>query len=279
MIGDVNYMNISKSDFGVRLMKLRKSKNLSMQGLADIIGVSGKSTINEWEKGRGLPKKATMDRLSTVLNTSSDYLYYGDLKDVLENKVLKIINNYGYKSNVTFKKLIDVTNGDFHPDDVIVRHITKLKDHVLRDDESSVEDRIFKEIYPGLFQIFTSKGVNYETNLEEIDRISNPYFQKIYVDQVLSFEGQAMDVLHELEKRSTHTKNTKWTQKSFDEVAKKFVKDGTLNWDGTDYQIDSMKQLVQQYYRDKLNDKLVETRLSIKSLLSEENQIEKRYLK
>lgn len=40
-----------------------------------------------------------------------------------------------------------------------------------------------------------------------------------------------------------------------------------------------MKQLVQQYYRDKLNDKLVETRLSIKSLLSEENQIEKRYLK
>ncbi|GAB5056541.1 hypothetical protein COSHB9_09280 [Companilactobacillus alimentarius] len=220
-----------------------------------------------------------MDRISTVLNTSDNYLYYGDLKDVLENKVLKVINNYGYKSNVTFNKLIGVTNGNFHPDDVIVRHITKLKDHVLRDDETSVEDRIFKETYPGLFQIFTSKEVDYETNLEEIDRITNPYFQKIYVEQVLSFEGQAMDVLHELENRSTYSKNTKWPQKDFDEVAKKFIKDGSLNWDGTNYQIDSMKQLVQQYYRDKLNDELVETRLRIKNLLSEENQIEERFLK
>ncbi|MDT6953092.1 hypothetical protein [Companilactobacillus alimentarius] len=88
-----------------------------------------------------------------------------------------------------------------------------------------------------------------------------------------------MDVLHELENRSTYSKNTKWPQKDFDEVAKKFIKDGSLNWDGTNYQIDSMKQLVQQYYRDKLNDELVETRLRIKNLLSEENQIEERFLK
>ncbi|KRO00761.1 hypothetical protein [Companilactobacillus kimchiensis] len=88
-----------------------------------------------------------------------------------------------------------------------------------------------------------------------------------------------MDVLHELEDRSTHSKNTEWTKKDFDEVAKKFVKDGNLNWDGQDYLIDSMKQLVQQYYRDKLNDELVETRLRIKKLLSEENNIEERYLK
>lgn len=270
---------ISRTDFGLRLMNLRKSKNLSMQELADIIGVSGKSTINEWEKGRGLPKRATMDRLAAVLNTNDNYLYYGDLNDFLRIKVLDVLDNYGYKSNVTFNKLINVTNGNFHPDDVIVRHITKLKDHVLRDDETSVKDRIFNEIYPGLFQIFSSKGVTYDTNLEEIDRITNTYIQEVYFEQVRSFEGQAMDVLHELEDRSTHSKNTEWTKLTFEEVAKKFVKDGTLNWDGKNYQITTMKQLVQQYYRDKLNDELVETRLRIKSLLSEENQIEERYLK
>ncbi|KRO00760.1 hypothetical protein IV57_GL000080 [Companilactobacillus kimchiensis] len=119
--------NISRTDFGLRLMQLRKTKNLSMQELANIIGVSGKSTINEWEKGRGLPKKSTMDRLATVLGTNSNYLYYGDLNAFLKLKVLNVVNNYGYKSNVTFNKLIDVTNGNFHPDDVIVRHITKPK--------------------------------------------------------------------------------------------------------------------------------------------------------
>lgn len=42
-------MNISKTDFGIRLMKLRKSKRLSMQELADITGVrlsmSGKKAV------------------------------------------------------------------------------------------------------------------------------------------------------------------------------------------------------------------------------------------
>lgn len=272
-------VSISKRDFGLRLMYLRKSKNLSMQELANIIGVSGKSTINEWEKGRGLPKKTTMDRLSTVLSTNSNYLYYGDLKNFLKIKVLNVLDNYGFRANVTFNKLINVTNGNFHPDDVIVRHITKLKDHVLQDDDTGVKDRIFNEIYPGLFQIFASKGITYNTSLEEIDRVTNPYIENIYYKQVRSFEGQAMDVLHELEDRSTHPTNTTWTKKSFDEVAKKFVKEGTLNWDGMNYEIDSMRQLIQQYYWDRLNDELVETRLRIKTLLNEENGIEERYLK
>lgn len=54
-------MRINKQETGKRLRKLRKNNNLTLEEVANRCGVSGKSTVNAWEKGRAYPKKHMSD--------------------------------------------------------------------------------------------------------------------------------------------------------------------------------------------------------------------------
>ena len=58
--------------FGQRIKKLRNDKGLSMQELADKLGVT-KSSINMWENSSSIPKDNILISLSKMFNVSIDY--------------------------------------------------------------------------------------------------------------------------------------------------------------------------------------------------------------
>lgn len=71
-------MRIDKKETGKRLRKLREDNNLTLAEVASQLGVSGKSTVNAWEKGRAYPKKH-IDELAKMYGATVDYLNHGDL--------------------------------------------------------------------------------------------------------------------------------------------------------------------------------------------------------
>lgn len=74
----------SKKEIGLRIKKLRQSKHLSMEELAKIINVSGKGTINNWEKGLSSPKTDNLYKLSQYFNVDENELLYGKIDDSVE---------------------------------------------------------------------------------------------------------------------------------------------------------------------------------------------------
>ena len=60
-------------DLGTRMRKLRKAKNVSIQKLADEIGVT-RNYISQLEKGEKIPSLDTLVRIANVLKVCADEL-------------------------------------------------------------------------------------------------------------------------------------------------------------------------------------------------------------
>ena len=60
-------------EFGAKLKKLRKEKNLTQKQLASLIGVQN-SVISFYEVGERVPSPEIIIKLATALHVSSDYL-------------------------------------------------------------------------------------------------------------------------------------------------------------------------------------------------------------
>lgn len=65
---------------GVRLKRLRNSKKITQQKLADAIGVS-KTSVIYWEKDENTPKHDSLTALAKVLGTTTDWLTSGKESD------------------------------------------------------------------------------------------------------------------------------------------------------------------------------------------------------
>ena len=65
------------NDFGIRLARLRKGKNLTQAQLAELLNISNK-TVSRWETGEGYPEISLLPDLADVLDVSSDYLLTGE---------------------------------------------------------------------------------------------------------------------------------------------------------------------------------------------------------
>ncbi|MGB9866577.1 MAG: LexA family protein [Bacillota bacterium] len=59
--------------FNKRLTELRKSKNLSQDGLARLLGVS-RGAVSMWEIGQRVPDRAMLGRIADLFGVSVDYL-------------------------------------------------------------------------------------------------------------------------------------------------------------------------------------------------------------
>lgn len=105
--------------FKNRLKELREEAGLSMQQLADLIGVSG-AAVCKWENGNAEPKVSYLNKLSAVFDCSVDFLIgktdeFG-VAPLLENqnifkldvKEKNLIASYR-KLNPTMKSLIQIT--------------------------------------------------------------------------------------------------------------------------------------------------------------------------
>ena len=60
-------------DFGIRLKKLRTSRHLTQQNLAQRLGLT-KSVISAYETDTRSPSYETLVRIAAMFNVSSDYL-------------------------------------------------------------------------------------------------------------------------------------------------------------------------------------------------------------
>ena len=67
-------------EFGERLKKLRRQKNLSQQEVADQLGMHF-TNISRYERGLAGPSSETLKKLAEILSVSSGYLIEGTLED------------------------------------------------------------------------------------------------------------------------------------------------------------------------------------------------------
>jgi len=63
--------------FGDRLKVLRKSRKLSLDDFAEILGLS-KSSVHKYERGEREPSLETMEAIADYFNVDMDYLYGRD---------------------------------------------------------------------------------------------------------------------------------------------------------------------------------------------------------
>lgn len=85
MKGEAKLDGFQKFLIGLRINKLRKSKNLSMDAFAKQIGVAGKSTVNEWEKGRAIPSEQALEKIAKLGSVSKEYILYGSLQEYVKS--------------------------------------------------------------------------------------------------------------------------------------------------------------------------------------------------
>jgi transcriptional regulator with XRE-family HTH domain len=62
-----------------RIKKRREALGLSMQGLADLVGVAAWQTVQQWEKEGGTaPKRDRLEAVAKALQTTPETLLFGD---------------------------------------------------------------------------------------------------------------------------------------------------------------------------------------------------------
>lgn len=102
------------SDFGQRLKKLRKQKNLSQQEIGEMTGMHF-TNISRYERGLAMPNSDTLKKLSDALEVSGDYLIHGEVEDGararFEDRELlrqfQTIQTFTEEDKMVVKKLLD----------------------------------------------------------------------------------------------------------------------------------------------------------------------------
>lgn len=87
--------------FSEILRKLRKSKNLSQKQFAQAVFISP-AAVSQYETGRTLPSRDTLERIAKFFDVSTDYLL-----GVSPNTALEELMNQDYCVGVTVSTLVD----------------------------------------------------------------------------------------------------------------------------------------------------------------------------
>lgn len=101
-------MKLNKRAVGQRLADFRREQQLSMATVAETVGVAGKGTVNDWEKGRSLPSRERLTALAKLYQVSPDYLRYGPFNDYAF-EILKTDGMNSSEFNVLLWEYVDLT--------------------------------------------------------------------------------------------------------------------------------------------------------------------------
>lgn len=66
-----------QTTISARIKDLRQNARLSMQAVAQAIGVSSWQTVQQWEKGSTAPARKHLEKLARALNTTPEYILFG----------------------------------------------------------------------------------------------------------------------------------------------------------------------------------------------------------
>ncbi|MGT2742992.1 helix-turn-helix domain-containing protein [Streptococcus plurextorum] len=91
---------------GLRIKSIRKKLGETMETFGERFHV-GKGTVNNWEKGRSIPKKPTLCQISQVGNIAIDELLYGDKSEYIEYL-------FDAKEEETVQEYTEINRKQFH---------------------------------------------------------------------------------------------------------------------------------------------------------------------
>lgn len=89
-----------------RLKQLRNEKNMTMQNLADELGIKNSGTINNWEKGTRTPKEKYLLAYAKYFNVPVDWIKYGDYDEYAKNVLEQALRDEDNIINKRFKYIL-----------------------------------------------------------------------------------------------------------------------------------------------------------------------------
>lgn len=255
-------MKKDKIAIGKRIHDLRTSHNMSMEDLANSLGVAGKSTINEWEKGRSTPNKNNLKRLSDIFNVDSNYIIFGNLNNYLEHKMPELLNTKkGMSLYKVFTNYLIAIDSDDDPEGDLNNLLKKSRGELI-----------------GYLHRF---NISYSSSDDDLlDKIIE--FYKFYTGDYMNFEELATSMLYGIQSiQFLSPKNFKG--------ALTVAKLSGNNHPGTDSSLDEwlsansnkddISNLINEFYVYKLSILNAQYFKKIESLIEEEKKEKKKHLK
>lgn len=185
---------INKEEIGIRIEEIRKQKKLSMQEFATLIGVSGKSTVNEWEKGRSIPSEDTLKKIAYEGGVTINWLLYGSLDNYFLN-ILKenaINDDELYHAIIRYAEistnLIEFQNAPFIYDNDGNLIDPDLHPEIIKSqiDETILE--IIEENKDNLIQQFKINNFTYGDDIK-VRNSAITFFDNLAMSSFFTFEG------------------------------------------------------------------------------------------
>jgi transcriptional regulator with XRE-family HTH domain len=198
-------MKIDKKQVGIRIHELRTQNNWSMEELANKIKASGKSTINEWEKGRTIPSKKFLEQLAKSFNVSENYIKFGSFKNYVVNLI-----RYTLDDNNKIKSPLSSLEEYFYMS-LGSRHLSKgeisflestnhndIVESYLKSENSFLENLTYDNDF---FNYLKKQGISYGDDNKIISAIEK-YFSIKAMKLSFQFIGSARTIIQNLNTQS-----------------------------------------------------------------------------
>lgn len=197
-------MEIDNKLVGGRIQNIRLRLGESMDKFGERFNTS-KGTVNNWEKGRNLPNKENLLKISSIGKTSVEELLYGDYDNYLHLKIMELapksIEGYDeYNSlhdNITDKALEIARNTiskiDYHLSDETIKKFIELaieqsidlQGNLLKNDLSNFDYSLFGGIRNKEYFYFGYRLTYKQKNLyTALLAILNEPTKTIYIDDI-----------------------------------------------------------------------------------------------
>ncbi|MGM0111065.1 helix-turn-helix domain-containing protein [Enterococcus sp. DIV0187] len=100
---------IDQNSIGQRIQSIRKSFNCTMEDFGRLIGGTTKSAVYNWEHGKRLPNRESLELIAILGKTSIDFIVYGAFDEFLRS--LFTISTDQYKSISRFYESLGHNEG------------------------------------------------------------------------------------------------------------------------------------------------------------------------
>ncbi|WP_024406446.1 helix-turn-helix domain-containing protein [Streptococcus suis] len=193
---------------GLRIQSIRKKLGETMETFGERFQV-GKGTVNNWEKGRSIPKKPTLLKISQAGNISIDELLYGSKEEYIDYlfsiKLDEILSEYEKIDKKQLNKVIfeekdlllkkDLTNWSYNR---ILKNIDKIFKKITTKIPTDTDDMLLEIIHTLNSDITWVRGLYGGKGLVKKGTIKNNNLNPVYYDEVMSILTEARGKISKL---------------------------------------------------------------------------------
>ncbi|MDO4902616.1 MAG: helix-turn-helix transcriptional regulator [bacterium] len=195
---------------GLRIQSIRKQLGETMETFGKRFNV-GKGTVNNWEKGRSIPKKPTLLLISKIGKLSVDELLFGSKSEYIEylfkQKEHEVISDYDFISKEQLHNVVqdkkekmlskDLSEWDYNR---IKKFIDRFFDKLVKGIPINTDDMLLEIVSTLNDKIVWVRGLYNEKGLKKKHRIQNYNLAPSYYQKVLTILQNArseIDILRD----------------------------------------------------------------------------------